>query len=286
MRDIIIQRAYDAFGDDDAEKAQRFLDIIMASWKDISGSIRRVLLLIMLLIAAFELSLIPAAVKSLVIGPLSFGNTSLVRVYIPVLFSYLVYYEVILSEKWSDHADLYRTILYRFQPKLAKSLLMLTVHPIVPGPWDLSEFSDVYDYSRFSKSERFDHTVGFAATFFAFLIFPLAFDVQAYYELVNKYGAHNISIIVSIILSSLLVTLWITRYAIGLGEIISQVKRRVNSAIAELEANPETLVNWDIAQLKKLMNDLAVRERERGLSGAEKDMLDKAKQLRQQLDSD
>jgi hypothetical protein len=280
MRNTIEQRARDAFDDDDAEKAQKYLDTVMASWKDVSAAIGRVALFTLLLVAAFEFLVIPAAVKSLSIGPLSFSNTSLVQVFIPVLIAYLFYYQLSLSNNWTDHQELHEAILKRFQPKLARSHLTLTVQPRIPGPWTSLGPSDVDDIPFLTKSEKFDFFTSFFTTIIVYLILPLAFEAQAYYELVRKYGTHDVLVIVSAILSGLFIALWITRMVISSIEI---VKRRWGTILAELDVNYKKVTSGDLATVADIISDLENRERERGLKLWDEDLLDLARQRRQQL---
>lgn len=280
MRNTIEQRAYDAFDDDDAEKAQKYLDTVMASWKDVSAAIGRVVLFTLLLAAAFEFLIIPAAVKSLSIGPLSFSNTSLVQVFIPALIAYLLYYELSLGDNWADHQDLYEAILKRFQPKLARSHLTLTVQPRIPGPWTFMGPSDIDDIPFLTKSEKFDFVTSFFTAIIVYFILPLAFEAQAYYELVRKYGAHDVLVIVSAVLSKLFIALWITRMVIGMIEI---VKRRFWTIFSELAVISERIRSGDLATVEDIISDLENRERERGLKPWDEDLLDEARKRRQEL---
>ena len=129
------QRAYDAFADGDAEKANKYLDTVMTSWKEVSVITGRVTLFILILAAVFEFLVIPASISTISIGPLAVRNSSLVQEFIPILIAYLLYYQTSLSTNWAYHQYIYEAILYRFQPKLARSLLTMTVQPKVLGPW-------------------------------------------------------------------------------------------------------------------------------------------------------
>jgi hypothetical protein len=280
MRNTIEQRAYDAFDDDDAEKAQKYLDTVMASWKDVSAAIGRVVLFTLLLAAAFEFLTIPAAVKSLSIGPLSFSNTSLVQEFIPALIAYLLFYELSLSHNWADHQDLYEAILKRFQPKLARSNLTLTVQPRILGPWTSLGPSDAFNIPFLTRSEKFDLYTSTFTTVIVYLILPLAFEAQAYYELVRKYGAHDVLVIVSAILSGLFIALWVTYIVIGLIEVVSKAKSRFGP---EIVANLVKLYSGDLAAVADIISDLEDRKRERGLLHWEKYLLNDARKRRQEL---
>jgi hypothetical protein len=273
----IEQRTYDAFEADDAEEAKKYLDTVMASWKEVSTAIGRVTLFTLILAVAFEFLMIPTSVTIISIGPLAVRNSSLVQEFIPILVAYLLYYELSLSNSWVDHQYVYEAILYRFQPKLARSHLTMTVQPKVPGPWTFFGPREVVTNRSFlTESEKFDLFTTIFTSTFIFLILPLAFEVQAYYELVRKYGADDILVIVSAILSGLLIVLWITCLAIGVVEEFAPIKRQ----IVEMY---EKLYSGDLAAVAEVISELENREHKRGLSGWEKEMLDIAGKLRQKL---
>jgi hypothetical protein len=91
----IQQRVAEAFDHPDTAKIEKFLDITLSSWKQISDAITRSAAIVFLLMGAFEILIGSSAIKSLTLGPLTFSNTSLLQQFIPALVAYLLLRHVI-----------------------------------------------------------------------------------------------------------------------------------------------------------------------------------------------
>src|SRR6202035_1397100 len=107
MAKSIRQFVDEGFGDGDAEGAQQFLDLTIASLRETTSSVIRAVVFIFLLAGAFEL-LFYASLKSLSIGSLSFSNTALLQQFIPALVAFPIFDAYRLAKR---HQELSLTCL-------------------------------------------------------------------------------------------------------------------------------------------------------------------------------
>lgn len=206
----IQQRVAEAFDKPDTAKIEKFLDITLSSWKQISDAITRSAAIVFLLMGAFEILVGSSAIKSLTLGPLTFSNTSLLQQFIPALVAYLLYDMSSLITKWRDHGAIYFAVLKRFDPKLFKSELPSMVLPVIRGPWSIGPA-----YTAEQAEDWFAVIMRIALLLVAGILFPLAFEVQAYYVLVHKYGLGDILVWVSAAASLFFIFAWLLRYIVG-----------------------------------------------------------------------
>jgi hypothetical protein len=79
------------FGDrDSAQFAEKYLDLVIATWREISTQLRRTSLLIVVLAVATEL-LLSADVKEVTFGPLKVSDVSFLTVILPAVVAYLLH---------------------------------------------------------------------------------------------------------------------------------------------------------------------------------------------------
>jgi hypothetical protein len=211
----IQQRVAEAFDKPDTAKIEKFLDITLSSWKQISDAITRSAAIIFLLIGAFEILIGSSDVKSLTLGPLTFSNSSLLQQFIPAVVAYLLYDMSSLIAQWRDHGAIYFAILKRFDSRLFKSELPSMVLPVIRGPWSIGPA-----YTAEQAEDWFTVIMRVALFLIAGILFPLAFEVQAYYVLIHKYGLGDFLVWVSAAASLFFIFAWLLRYLIGTATLV------------------------------------------------------------------
>ena len=182
MPKSIDQLVDEAFDEKNADDAQKFMDITFESWKQASETITRTVVFTFLLGAIFELLVSARAVSSLSLGGLSFSNTSLLQQFIPALMAYLFYDTLSMVGTFLDRRDIYEQLVKKFKPTLAKSELLLVIQPRLRGPWGFGR----EHRSEPTSADKFDFNVSMIVSVIATFFLPIAFEIQAYYSLVNK----------------------------------------------------------------------------------------------------
>jgi hypothetical protein len=212
MSKSLDERVNRAFTDADSDKAQKFLDVTLSSWQQISDTITRTVVAIFFLGAVFELLVGSANASSLTLGPLAFHNTALLQQFMPPLIAYLVYDTFSLVGRYIRLAGIYYLVLEKYQPKLRDSGLVFFVQPQLRGPWAFQH--ERPPSGEQSKGENFDDIVSQAISYVAFFLLPLAFEAQAYYVLFGKYGLSSIPVWVSLIITFSFLIVWLTNVAL------------------------------------------------------------------------
>jgi hypothetical protein len=194
----ITQRATDAFEDGSEAEAKDYLANLSSAWKDISASLAKQTLLLFLLMATFELLVYQHSTASITVGSLSISNSSVVLIALPTIVAYLIYDEFRLSARWSDMDNAYNTIYRRFWLKQYNNDLYVLTAPMLPGLWRIGTSASKGNELR---SERFIFKVNILVSISAILLFPFAFEVQAYILLFRRYGVHNAFLWITAVIS-------------------------------------------------------------------------------------
>jgi hypothetical protein len=150
------------------------------------------------LMALFFLSADPS-VQSIDFGPISFSNFSTVRKFIPVLSAYL--FSALSSTYTSYHlfSRLYFAIMRTLYPALAGNTLNIPLMP--PSRLALTEFLLERYATRRARMGAYFHI---AAVLIIFL-FPLAFLIVAFRELLGQPGGPDLLTWISMALSAVFV---------------------------------------------------------------------------------
>jgi len=164
-----------------------------------------------LLVAIFELLVNAKSINSVSLGGLSFSNTSLLQQFMPALIAYLFFYALSMVDIFTYRGSIYRRLVERFQPKLAESELLLTVQPRLYGPWGFG----VGRQSDPSKIDSLNSAANLIVATFSIFILPFAFEFQAYYDLIHKYGFGNTYVWISVIVAAFFMAVFTVKIVFG-----------------------------------------------------------------------
>ncbi len=192
-----------AFGDADITDVRRYVDLVLSAWQRSSEAITRTVLLGFLLAGIFELLVYSTTVKSLTVGPISLTNTSFLQIIIPALIAYLVYDIHYLIQRWHVCARIYELAIKKSQPKLYDAGLIDPILPRTRGPWVRRP---VFYLTPGDELEDKAGRIIWTVTFF---LLPPAFEIQAYYELIHKFGFKDILLWASMLISVFFIVLWL-----------------------------------------------------------------------------
>ena len=193
-----------AFGDADVVDMRRYADLVLSSWQRYSDAITRTVLLGFFLGGVFELLVSSSAITSLTVGPVSLSNTAFLQILIPALIAYQIYDVHCLTQKWNACARIYSLAIKRSQPKLYEAGRVDPVLPRTRGPWGPRPAAYLM------PGDELEYRAGRAVWIVAFILLPPAFEAQAYYALIHKFGFADILVWISMIASIIFLALWIS----------------------------------------------------------------------------
>jgi hypothetical protein len=208
MAKPIKQRIADSFDDDAA--AKDYSDKVYAAWSDLSSALRRNAVLIFLLVAAFELLIYQKTSSIITFASFSLANSSFVQIALPTVIAFLVYEGWRLGKRWADLGEAYYALIKRIAPKASENDLDLLIRPMPPTFWAFGMADLPSEVTQRSEIFMANLTLVFTITFA--ILFPLAFEGQAYYLLFQKFGYHdaflwiNVSLTVALLVCTIIYT--------------------------------------------------------------------------------
>lgn len=186
----ISQRISDSFTDNGAiTAAQAYADKVYTSWGDVTGSLRRSVVLIFLLAAAFEILVYQRPSSAITFGSFTFADAPLVQMVLPTVIAFLAYDGSRLTGRWVDLQITYSNLTRKLSPRLYQNDLHVLVEPPLPAFWPVGT---VISENIRQRSEEFVERTATIVGVTTVIIFPIAFEGQAYYRLVQKFGYQNI----------------------------------------------------------------------------------------------
>jgi hypothetical protein len=201
MGKSISERIHDSFisdatvtGEDVSDStigAKEYAEKLLSAWKDISTVLRKSVILIFLLMAVFELLAYQSSSKGFTIGSFSFANSSVVLIFLPTVIGYMIFDSYLNTKQWLDLERAYRALTRLSAPEVSDNDLDLLLRPPLPPLWTVGS---AFSPANATMAENFIYHVVALSRTVALLILPLAFEVQAYYHLFNKYGYANVLI--------------------------------------------------------------------------------------------
>src|SRR6266852_6327043 len=125
-----------------SDQKQDYLGTLREAWRDISGALTPNAWIIVLLIAAYEL-MAHGAVKAVTIGPFGLENLRYLRLFVPVILSYLFYEQVLLVIRWIETEAVHRYLTQQLTPSIERFDLETLLAPRLPALSNLVHgFSD------------------------------------------------------------------------------------------------------------------------------------------------
>lgn len=172
------QRIIDSFHDASKDDVSKYLDWLRATLEDLSQGIRRLVLLMLLLAAAFEL-VIESPRTQLTIGGFVVASNSIVIIFIPAVVAYLYLQAMRDTAVLLELQKVFTDAFGIWSPKADENNLDLWILPTGIAFWNFTETKDIsYDnwWIRFMDTLQGITTV-------AVIMLPPAFAAQAYYIL-------------------------------------------------------------------------------------------------------
>ncbi len=200
MGKSIKQRIKDSFkGDEAAVQAKDYRDTVYAAWKDISSSLSRYTLLIVLLMALFELLTSERTSTSISIGSFTLANSPIVQIVLPTIIAYEVYQSYTLTGRWIDLEDAYIELTKICADAQNENELDELIRPFLPVLWGIGARPTA---SVARPIDSFNEDLGFTLFLFAGIIVPIAFECLAYYQLFHRFNFRNALLWISLIITT------------------------------------------------------------------------------------
>jgi hypothetical protein len=197
----------EAFSDpSEASYRSEYILELRDNWRHVIATHTRDVVLIVLLVAIFELTA-RSAVTKVSIGPFEVSNIPIVFRVLPLLIAYLLY-DMAILDKWhmlmeSAHAHLMRVMHPKVRSTDFDWLLVPTVHPL--------SNTLIPSNSRFAKVANIILVV-------AFLGGVIAFEIRAVYILFQTFGAQDLLVWISSAFIAILLVSALGIFAEGAGE--------------------------------------------------------------------
>jgi hypothetical protein len=170
-------RVNESFNSDDKDSLKYILDSLTVSWKDHADGIRRSGILMIVLIALFEL-LVRGLVKQVTLGPLVLSSTTTITIFVPTVIAYFYYESFRYGMAFEDAVNAYAQVLKMWNSAAEENDLWTILIPRTPAFWPAVSASEI------SYGGRIEGTIGITVgvvTIFGIL----GFEGYAFYQLYN-----------------------------------------------------------------------------------------------------
>lgn len=199
MGKSVQRRILDSFtGDEKTSEAKEYANSVYSSWKDVANTLSRNSILVLVLIGIFELLAFQRQNSTITIGSFTFADVPVVQIVLPAVVAVLLYDCIRLTGRWNDLQDAYCELMNIYAPELYKNDLDLFVKPSLPAVWSVG---GTPRSGIITPSEKFIGNINLAVVFIVGLLFPLAFEAQAYIRLFQKFGYQDVLLWISLIVT-------------------------------------------------------------------------------------
>lgn len=209
----LIDRLPKSFDPADHDQARDYLATMRDAWRDVSTALTRNAWIIVLLMAAFELAN-HHMVSTITLGPFALSDVKYVRLFIPVVVSYLFYEQVLLVERWIETETVHRFLVHQLSPQIEENDFDTLLTPRLPALSNL-----IHSYSpisaTWSKNVRALAQYGLALLI---LISIPVFNAFALIELSSEFGMASIIYWVNVVVTTALVLLTLLVLGLWLSE--------------------------------------------------------------------
>jgi len=175
----LTQRVSESFNDDQHEDSSQYIDWVSAAIVSRSQSLRRMVTLIVLLIAAFEV-VNESPRTQLTLGSFQLSKGSVVIQFVPVLVSFFYFQSIIDSAKLNKTQRALSAVFNKWSSQAGSNRLDNFIIPPMPIFWNIGGTSLGGEQASFSSKIALAASAIFMAIF---LLGIPAFQVQAYYAL-------------------------------------------------------------------------------------------------------
>jgi hypothetical protein len=175
----IIQRVVDSFDDPNHDDISGYLDWLRAAIGDSVTDLRRTLLIMLLLIAAFEIVMeSPNAHVSL--GSFEIVKGSIVLIFIPMIVACLFFQMMVATTRLITLRTVFKHAFRKWSDKGGENDLDFFIYPAMPVYWNIMGASESFTNMPFSRNIESAGSVPFLLII---MFGTVAFEVQAFYLL-------------------------------------------------------------------------------------------------------
>jgi hypothetical protein len=180
----IQERVADSFGKDDQEKAAQYLDWLRAALSELSGSLRRNVALLILLMAVFEV-VYESPRGSFTLAGFHIDRSSIVLQFIPALIAYLFLQSIVDSVRSGQMQEALRQAFVQWSSPAGRNDLDAYIVPAYPLFWNPGKVEPRAENKLATYRIYRIISVAFLALIVAI---TLCYEFQAYYVLLNGQG--------------------------------------------------------------------------------------------------
>jgi hypothetical protein len=155
------------------------------AWKDGCAAVNRNAVATLAVMAIFELLAYQNNKQIFTIGSFTLTNTSIVQISLPVIVAFLTFNLYILSSRISEMENVYTSIMEQFASRVHANGLDLFVAPSLHSFWTPQ---NIVPRELATSYDKFREPITGALTLVTLILLPVAFEIQAFYHLFEKFG--------------------------------------------------------------------------------------------------
>ena len=150
--------------------------------------------------AVFELLVYQSTSSAISIGAFTLVNAPIVQIVLPTIIAFIIYDGFRLSTRWLRLEWAYKELMKIYAPTQRDNALDLLIEPNLPSLWGIGSFGSG---GGWTTADKFMHKVNIIVSFTMMFIVPVAFECQAYYRLIQKFGYHNTLLWIGAVITTL-----------------------------------------------------------------------------------
>lgn len=202
MFKFVSQQISQTFQDDGSkDQAKEYSEKVYAAWKDVSASLSRSAILIFLLMAFFELLIYQHTSTVISIGTFTLVDAPIVQIVLPTIVAFVIYDGFRLSSRWLNLQFAYVLLTEIYAPRQRDNGLDILIKPSLPSFWAIGSSGSNFTGT---PADRFMRRVNSIVSYTTLLVVPVAFECQAFYRLIQKFGYYNILLWINLVVTALL----------------------------------------------------------------------------------
>jgi hypothetical protein len=209
----LIDRMPSCFNGVGRSQEQDYLNNLRGAWRDISTALTRNAWIMVLLLAAYELAA-HGAVANVTVGPFALSNLKFLRLFVPVVVSYLFYEQIILAIRWIETEAVHRYLTRALTPNIEEFDFDTLLAPRLPA---LSNLVHSFSPSSATLSKHLRAAGQYVLGAVFFCVIP-TFDGFAFKSMYDDYNATAALYWINVVVTSGLLALSVSVFILWLLE--------------------------------------------------------------------
>lgn len=171
------------FAEEDRDIVERYIERLLTSWRDVSTALQRSMVLLVLMITAFEVVNRQPRTSEVAIAFVKFSDPYVVIMVLPLLVAFFQYLTIRNLVRWRRISNVFEEIMQEYSPAMFERGYDSFLAPQAPlvSTWTFK------DDSGLARATRFQRRTELVATTAIIVGLPF-FHVYAYWQVLLHYG--------------------------------------------------------------------------------------------------